>query len=39
MASITESFGIAITVLFIAGLFLVMLYERHRTKARKNAAV
>lgn len=37
MASITDSLSIITVVLFVIGLFVVMLYERERAKERKHA--
>lgn len=37
MANIVESLSIASIILFIAGLFVVMLYERERAKEKKHA--
>jgi preprotein translocase subunit YajC len=37
MANIAESLSIASIILFIAGLFVVMLYERERAKEKKHA--
>ena len=37
MANIAESLSIASIILFIAVLFVVMLYERERAKEKKHA--
>lgn len=37
MANIAESLALASIIVFIVGLFVVMLYERERAKERKNA--
>jgi len=37
MAEITVGITVASIVIFIAGLFVIMLYERERAKERKHA--
>jgi len=37
MANLAESLSIASAIVFIVGLFVIMLYERERAKERKNA--
>jgi preprotein translocase subunit YajC len=37
MANIAESLSIASMVIFVIGLFVVMLYERERAKEKKHA--
>ena len=37
MVNIAESMSIASIILFIGGLFVVMLYERERAKEKKHA--
>lgn len=37
MADITQSLSIASLIVFIVGLFVIMLYERERAKESKNA--
>lgn len=38
MASIIDSLSIVTIVLFVIGLFVVMLYERERAKEKRHAA-
>jgi len=37
MANIAESLSIASIIVFIVGLFVIMLYERERAKEKKHA--
>lgn len=37
MANIAESLSIASVIVFIVGLFVIMLYERERAKEKKHA--